>query len=410
MKQKLPALQISNKVQDIPEALSIYMNQLVYSLKRKGEKVQVLSLGEAYFDIPMFDFNQLDFNKGYHYSESRGLPELRKKIAEYYKEHYSAPINDDNEILISAGSKPIIYMAIQAILNEGDEVLMPEPAWLSYPEQVKLAGGVPKYIPYYEPVVNYIHYITEKTRMLIINNPNNPSGRRYTQEELEQIYHMCRTRGIYVLSDEAYSDYIVGKPFTSLINVAPDKDGIIVVNSLSKNFGISGWRIGYIVAVPQIIDAVLKLNQHLVTCGPTILNMYLARYFDDLIEITLPQAKEVVERRKVIDEYMTDIGLDHLKGDATFYFFINIGDYKYSSLDFCLYLLFKYHIATVPGSAYGASTERFIRIGVGVETVESLKNTIKIIKSVIDADEYDESVVTEGLNGIKMRKFGHDGL
>lgn len=405
MKPELPALQISNKVQDIPEALSIYINQLVYSLKRKGEKVQVLSLGEAYFDIPMFDFNQLDFTKGYHYSESRGLPELRKKIAEYYMEHYSATINDDNEILISAGSKPIIFMAIQAVLNEGDEVLMPEPAWLSYPEQVKLAGGVPKYIPYYEPVENYIRYITEKTRLLIINNPNNPSGRRYTQEELEQIYHMCRTRGIYVLSDEAYSDFIVGNPFTSLINVAPDKDGIIVVNSLSKNFGISGWRIGYIVAAPQIIDAVLKLNQHLVTCGPTILNMYLARYFDDLIAITLPQAKEIVERRKVIDEFMTEIGLDHLEGDATFYFFVNIGNYKYSSLDFCLYLLFKYHIAAVPGSAYGASTERFIRIGVGVETVESLKKTIKIIKNVIETNEYDEDVVTEGLNSIKMRKF-----
>lgn len=405
MKQVLPALQISNKVQNIPEALSIYMNQLVYSLKRKGERIQVLSLGEAYFDIPMFDFNKLDFTKGYHYSESRGLPELRKKIAEYYLKHYSAPINDDNEILISAGSKPIIFMAIQAVLNEGDEVLMPEPAWLSYPEQVKLAGGVPKYIPYYEPVDNYTHYFTEKTRMLIINNPNNPSGRRYTQEELEQIYNMCRARGIYVLSDEAYSDFIVGNPFTSLINIAPDKDGIIVVNSLSKNFGISGWRIGYIVAAPQIIDAVLKLNQHLVTCGPTILNMYLARYFDDLIAITLPQAKEVVERRRVIDEYMTEIGLDHLEGDATFYFFVNIGNYKYSSLDFCLYLLFKYHIAAVPGSAYGASTERFIRIGVGVETIDSLKKTIKIIKNLIDADEYDESVVTEGLNSINMRKF-----
>lgn len=405
MKQKLPALQISNKVQNIPEALSIYMNQLVYSLKRKGESIQVLSLGEAYFDIPMFDFNKLDFTKGYHYSESRGLPELRKKIAEYYLKHYSAPINDENEILISAGSKPIIFMAIQAVLNEGDEVLMPEPAWLSYPEQVKLAGGVPKYIPYYEPVENFVNYFTKKTRMLIINNPNNPSGKRYTKEELEKIYHMCRNRGIYVLSDEAYSDFIIGDPFTSLINVAPDKDGVIVVNSLSKNFGISGWRIGYIVAAPRVIDAVLKLNQHLITCGPTILNMYLARYFDDLIAITLPQAKEVVEHRKVIDEYMTEIGLDHLEGDATFYLFVNIGNYKYSSLDFCLYLLFKYHIAAVPGSAYGASTERFIRIGVGVETVESLKNTIKIIKNLIETDEYDEGVVTEGLDSIKMRKF-----
>ncbi len=406
MTQKLPTLQLSNKVQDIPEALSIYMNQLVYSLKRKGEAIQVLSLGEAYFDIPMFDFQKLDFTKGYHYSESRGIPELRSKIAEYYMKHYFAAINDENEILISAGSKPIIFMAIQAVINEGDEILMPEPAWLSYPEQVKLAGGVPKYIPYYEPVEKYVYYMTEKTRMFIINNPNNPAGRRYTKDELQYIYDICRSRGIYVLSDEAYSDFIIGDPFTSLINIAPDKDGIIVVNSLSKNFGISGWRIGYVVAAPQLIDAILKLNQHLITCGATILNMYLATYFDDLIAITLPQAKEVVERRKIIDDYMNEVGLAHLEGDATFYFFVNIGEYKYSSLDFCLFLLFKYHIAAVPGSAYGASTERFIRIAVGVETVESLKRAIDIIKTVIETNEYDHELVSEGLKSIKMRKFG----
>ena len=406
MGKKLPAMQISEKVKNIPEALSIYMNQLVYSLKRNNEKIKVLSLGEAYFDIPLFDFQKMDFTKGYHYSESRGLPELRSKIAGYYTKQYSAPVNGEDELLISAGSKPIIYMAIQAVINDGDEVLMPEPAWLSYPEQIKLAGGIPRYIPYYEPVNRYVDFITEKTKILIINNPNNPAGRSYTRQELEHIYRICRERGVYVLSDEAYSDFTLNGSFTSLANIAPDKDGIIVVNSLSKNFGISGWRIGYVIAAPYLIDHILKLNQHLITCGATILNMYLAKYFDELIAITLPQAKAVVDRRKVITDYMDEIGLDHLEGNATFYCFVNIGSYGHSSLDYCLYLLFRYHIAAVPGSAYGSSTERFIRIGVGAEPIESLKESIDIIRRVIAEDEFDEQVVREGLKSIGMKKFG----
>lgn len=406
MPRNLPEMQISDKVKNIPEALSIYINQLVYSMKRKGEKIRILSLGEAFFEIPLLDFNKLDINKGYHYSESRGLPELRERIAGYYHKQYHAPVNAADEILISAGSKPLIYMALQAVLNEGEEVLMPEPAWLSYPEQVKIVGGIPKYIPYYVPVDQYANYMTENTKVLIINNPNNPAGYRYSKEELELIYETCRSRGVYVLADEAYSDFITGAPFTSLVNIAPDKDGIIVVNSLSKNFGISGWRVGYVIAAPRLIDYVLKLNQHLVTCGATVLLMYLAEYFDDLTAVTLPQVRESVEKRKIIDEYMDSIGLNHLRGDATYYFFVNIEEYSHSSLDFCMYLLFNYHIAAVPGSAYGASTERFIRIGVGVESVESLKDAINIIKKIIDQDEFENDVVEKGLKDIKMHRFG----
>lgn len=144
----LPKLQISEKVKDIPEALSIYMNTLVYNMRRRGESVTTLSLGEAYFDIPRFDFNGIDFTKGYHYSESQGLPELRVKIADYYNRVYGAQIDADKNVIISAGSKPLIFMAMQAVLNPGDEVLVHEPAWLSYPEEAKLADAIPRYIPY----------------------------------------------------------------------------------------------------------------------------------------------------------------------------------------------------------------------------------------------------------------------
>lgn len=403
--EKYPGMQLSDKVNAIPEALSVYMNNIVYAMKRRGDKIKVLSLGEAFFDIPMFPLDDIDFRKGYHYSESRGLPELRKVVSGYYSEKYNAPVNPDDEIIISAGSKPLIYMAFQAVLNPGDEVLIPEPAWLSYPEEIKLANGVPKFIPYDCPVEEFGKYFTDKTKMVIICNPNNPAGRMYTKAEMEKLYSICRPKGIYILADEAYSDFVIDGKFTSMVNVVPDKDGIIVVNSLSKNLGISGWRLGYAIAAPKVIYNILKLNQHLITCPATLLAMYVAHYFKDIISITLPQAEAVVRKRAEVVDFMQKIGLKPFEGSATFYIFVNIGNYKKSSMDLGLYLLMKYGISVVPGTAYGQSTERFIRIGVGAESVETIKECLEIIKRVIENNEYDDSFVESELKSLGFNRF-----
>ena len=402
---QLPKMQLSEKVLSIPEALSVYMNNVVYAMRRRGEKIKVLSLGEAFFDIPKFSFDEIDFGRGYHYSESRGLPELRKIIAKYYDECYDAPVKASEEILVSAGSKPLIYMAFQTVLNPGDEVLIHEPAWLSYPEEIKLANGIPKFIPYDCKVKDFSDYFTEKTRMVVICNPNNPAGRMYTRDDLEILYKICRPKGIYILVDEAYSDFVVDQSFTSMVNVVPNKDGIIVVNSLSKNLGISGWRLGYVISSSDVIYNILKINQHLITCPATLLSMYVAHYFDSMVRITLPQAKEVVEKRQEIVDFMKENGLHPLEGAATFYIFMNIEGYKYSSLDLGLYLLTKYGISVVPGLAYGKSTERFIRVGVGAENLEDIKECLLKIKSVIEKNEFDDEFVSTELNNLHIKRF-----
>lgn len=404
MMQK-PTMQLSDKVRSIPEALSVYMNNVVYAMRRRGDRIKVLSLGEAFFDIPMFPFSEIDFQKGYHYSESRGMPELREIVAEYYSEKYRAPVDAEQEVLISAGSKPLIYMAFQAVLNPGDEVLIHEPAWLSYPEEIKLACGVPKFIPYDCPVADFEKYFTEKTKMVVICNPNNPAGMMYTKQELEKLYSICRPKGIYILADEAYSDFVTDGGFHSMAGIVPDKDGVIVVNSLSKNLGISGWRLGYIIARPEVIYQVLKLNQHLITCPATLLSMYVARYFRDIVKVTLPQAQAVTEKRREVVEYIKSIGLKPLDGSATFYIFVGIGDYRYSSMELGLYLLTKYGISVVPGLAYGQSTERFIRIGVGAESMEEIRACMDIIKRVITENEYDDAFVESELKALHMNRF-----
>jgi len=384
-----PPMRLSAAIERIPEALSIRFNQYVYDLKRAGEDVVVLSLGEAFFDIPLFDFNKLDLSKAYHYSDSRGIPELREKIADYYRRYYGAPVDPKSELLISAGSKPIIYMALLCCLDPGDELLIHEPAWLSYQEHARLTGATPAFIPHDSPIEKFEEYFTPRTRALIINNPNNPAGRLYRREELEWIYEACRSRGIFLLVDEAYSDFVLDDGFVSLAEVAPDKDGAIIVNSLSKNMGMSGWRIGYLISHPSFVDAVLKANQHIITCAPTILLHYCAQYFDQIIGITLPQVREVVQKRVRVSAMMDQLGLERLAGGTTFYFFVSIGSFPGTSDEFATKLMFERSIAVVPGSAYGRSTDRFIRVSIGSESEERIWEALQTIQAQTRLAHFD---------------------
>ena len=404
-----PKLQISARVRGMPEALSIYINQLVYDLRRMNRDVITLSLGEAFFQIPLFDFRRLDIEKCYHYSDSQGIPELREKIAGFYRTQYNAPVQA-HEIMISAGSKPILFMVMQCILDPGDEVVVHEPAWLSYKEQVRMVEGVARFIRHDCPTERFPDHFTERTRIMILNNPNNPAGRIYTRENLTQLYRECRSRGIYLLVDEAYSDFVADEPFTSLMEVAPDKDGAIVVNSLSKNMGMSGWRVGYAITEPRLLSALLKVNQHIITCAPTILLHYMNTYFDDVIGITLPQVREVVEKRKRVATMMDELGLQRLPGSSTFYFFVSIEDFVGSGMDFALHLLLEHGIATVPGEAYGASTDRFIRVSIGTESEDRIRTALEIIKDLISETDFSAAGYRTRLRemGLLMFQPGSD--
>ena len=381
-----PTLAINPVLHGMQEAASIWINQMVYDRKRAGEEVITLSLGEAFFDIPLMDFSQLDVAKSYHYSESRGTPKLRRRLADYYGQQYGAPVDAASEILISAGSKALVFMSILAVVAPGDEVLIHEPAWLSYPEHVRLARAGPRFIPFDCPTSGFERHFTDKTRMVILCNPNNPAGRIYGADELAALYGACRSRGIYLLVDEAYSDFVLGDDFASIARVVPDKDGIVAVNSLSKNMGISGWRIGYAISHADFIAQLLKLNQHIVTCAPTVLLMYCEKYFDRLLSVTLPQVRQVVEKRRRLRAALDETGLKALAGGATFYFFVSIGNYPGSSTEFALNLLKRRGVAVVPGSAYGESTDRFVRVSIGTESEERIRHGLVLLRQEVESN------------------------
>lgn len=369
----------------IVEAISIKYNNIVYEMKAKGQDVIVLSLGEAFFKIPLYSFKDLPFPDLYHYSHSRGLFTLRKKISDYFKKEYDFYFNPTDEIIITAGSKIAIHMTFMALLNPGDEVIIFEPYWVSYTEQVKLCNAIPVCIPIYQGIMDVHKYISNKTKCIVINNPNNPSGKIFSQTELEKLLEIARKYNLYVLSDEAYSDFVPkDKDFHSLGKIDRNLENSIICNSISKNYGISGWRLGYVISNKTLSYQILKINQHLITCPATILEMYIEKHFEEIINITKPQISAVVKFRKKVKGYLIKKKLEFLEGDAAWYFFVSISPSKLNSDNFCTKLLTEHNISVVPGIGYGVSCDKYIRISVGCEPWERVKLGIDTIKYLIE--------------------------
>ncbi|MFD4829891.1 pyridoxal phosphate-dependent aminotransferase [Streptomyces uncialis] len=377
-------LHVSPVVADLGQALSIQYNNLVYEMKESGQDVITLSLGEAFFDIPVPTFEGLTGTDLHHYSHSRGLPELRQLLAKYYEIRFGVAVDPDHEAVITAGSKAAIYMVLLAVLEPGDEVIIPEPFWLSYPAQVRLCGGTPVMIPHKLSVFDLERFVTSRSRVVVINNPNNPTGRVYSRAELEFLHTMAAKHGLLLLVDEAYNEFVPNSAdFISASSLDPGMDHTVTVNSMSKNYGISGWRIGYLLANRRLVDEVLKIQQHLVTCAPTILSTYLAGRFDQLLNITRPQIQQIVGLRNRAEGRLAEHGIPALPGSATFYLFASIGGSRLTSAEFADELLRESAVSVVPGIGYGESCDRFIRISVGSESEERITRGIVAIRDLI---------------------------
>jgi aminotransferase len=378
-------LTLNQAVEASIEAVSIRFNNLVYELKGKGVSVTVLSLGEAYFDVPLASFSDLPFPALYHYSHSRGIPELREAVARYYAREFGASIDPATQLVMTVGSKAAIYFAMMAVLNPGDEVLIHEPTWVSYPEQVKLLGGKPVMMPYDCGIKDYGRFVTARTKVIIVNNPHNPRGEVLSRADMEHLLGVARGCGAFILADEAYSDFVLDGGFTSFARIDPELRTTIVCNSISKNFGISGWRLGYVFTRSDLIYQILKLNQHVVTCPATILQYYVAKYWDDLQKVCRPQIADLAKKREQVAAMLTSYGLAYLPGSSTFYFFVSIGPAKLTSEEFATRLLQEHHVAVVPGSGYGGSCDAFVRVSLGTEPLERIEAAFGKIRRLIDA-------------------------
>lgn len=376
--------QYNDAVYSSIEAVSIRYNNLVYELKKKNVAVTVLSLGEAYFDVPLESFSDLPYPTLYHYSHSRGVHELRDAIAQHYRREFQVEVDPARQLIVTAGSKAAIYFAMMAVLNQGDEVLIHEPTWVSYPEQVKLLGGRPVLMPYDCSVRDYAKYVTPRTKVVIINNPHNPRGEVLSRADMESLLDLARSRNFLLLADEAYSDFVLDGSFTSFGQLDPTFQHTVVCNSISKNFGISGWRLGYVFSNEELTYQILKINQHVITCPATILQYYVARHWRKLQAICQPQIAALDQKRRQVAELLGKYKLGHLPGSSTFYFFVSIEPSKLTSEQYATRLLTEDHVCVVPGSGYGVSCDRFVRVSFGTESLESIEAAFVKMRRLID--------------------------
>lgn len=370
---------------ELSDALSVRYNNKVLEMRENGLSPIMLSLGEAFFDFGK-EFPSNPIRSGdVHYTHSRGTVALREKVCSFYSDRYNVRLDPNSQLLISAGSKIITFMALKNFISHGSrrEVLVPQPAWVSYSEQVKLAGGNVRFLPPDLDVFHLEDFISDDTRVLIICNPHNPTGRNMSPKEIEHLYWLAETRDLVIISDEAYSEFVPSSDvFTSMGAIDSRLSRTIIVNSLSKNFGVSGWRLGFAASNEGVINNLYKINQHLITCAPSILEHYITEYFELFFENAKAQIFQLMEKRRSIEKLLSDLELTTMNGNSTFYFFLRIPPLKGGSIQYTDKLLSDYEVAVVPGIGYGPDCDNFVRISIGAEPLHRIEAGLNAIRDL----------------------------
>ena len=302
------------------------------------------------------------------YTSNRGLEEFREEISKYVKRKYNLSYAADKEILVTVGGSEAIDAAIRAIINPGDEIIIPQPSYVCYEPMTRLAGGVPVILntkaenDFKITKKELIENITEKTKALILPYPCNPTGAIMEATDLEQIAEVLRDKNIIVISDEIYAELTFGGiRHTSIAEIPGMRERCIVINGFSKAFSMTGWRLGYAMGPAEIIAQVNKIHQYAIMCAPTT-SQYAAieamRSCDAEVERML---EEYDARRKIIVRGFCELGLPCREPKGAFYAFPSIKSTGLSSEEFCERLLYSKKVAVVPGTAFGDSGEGFIR-------------------------------------------------
>ncbi len=335
------------------------------------EDVISLTVGQPDFVTPWHirdeAIQSLEKGKTYYTSNS-GLMAFREAIAEYLSRRFGVTYDPKNEMIVTVGGSEAIDLAIRAIVEPGDEVLVVEPAYVSYSPITELTGGVAVPIPTraedkFKLTPELLKkYITPKSKMLVLPYPNNPTGAIMTEEDLKKIADVLKDTNIVVLTDEIYGELTYGRKHVSFASLPSMRERTIYVGGFSKAYAMTGWRLGYVCAPKEITKQMLKIHQYCIMCAPTTAQyagIKAACDGDADIEYMRDQYDG---RRKLLLKGLADIGLECFEPEGAFYAFPNIGKYGLSSDEFCEKLLYDEHCAIVPGTAFGASGEGFARI------------------------------------------------
>ena len=329
-----------------------------------------LGVGEPDFVTPWHirDAGIYSLEKGHtYYTSNSGLIELREEICRYLERRFGLKYDYKKETLITVGGSEAIDLAVRALVSPGEEVLIPEPSFVCYTPCVQMAGGVP--VPIVTKAEDNFKLtaetlkaaITDKTKMLVLPYPNNPTGAIMTKDDLQPIVDVLKDTDIFVLSDEIYAELTYGTKHVSIASFDEMKERTVLISGFSKAFAMTGWRLGYACGHSDLIKAMTKIHQYAIMCTPTTSQYAAIEAMKNGDNDIAAMVSEYNYRRKVIVEAFNEIGLECFEPQGAFYVFPSIKSTGLSSNDFCETLLREQKVAVVPGSAFGESGEGFIR-------------------------------------------------
>lgn len=352
-----------------------------------------LHAGEPDFDTPAHikEAATKALNAGYtHYTNTAGIPELREAIAEKLRRENGIDIDSENEVLVTHGGYAAIYVSLQALINHSDEILLIEPAW-TYDGFIALAGGIKVpcalYGPSFKLTKNALEStISDRTKLIIVSSPNNPTGNIFSREELEIIAEVAKRRNLLVLSDEVYEKLVYdGLRHYSIASFPGMSDRTITVNSFSKTYAMTGWRIGYIAASKEIVTAIKKVVAYGYGCINAVVQKAAVEALTGSQDCVREMLKEYDRRRHLMVEGLNEIsGIECEKPKGAFYAFANVSSFKLSSQEFAAMLLQKAKVATIPGSAFGSSGKGYLRISFATSQ-ENIVEGLDRIRKLVDA-------------------------
>lgn len=341
-----------------------------FDMINEMEDVISLGVGEPDFVTPwnVREAGIYSLEKGHtHYSSNAGFMELRYEISKYLKRRFNLSYKPENEILVTVGGSEGIDIALRALVGPGDEVVVPEPSFVAYKGCTAFTGATSKVINLKEEnqfkltAEELEEAITEKTKVVIIPFPNNPTGAIMTREELEPIVKILKDKNVIVISDEIYAELSYGSDHVSIASFPEIKDKTLVINGFSKAYAMTGWRLGYVCGNPILIEAMKKIHQYAIMCSPTTAQYAAIEALKHSESDVNTMVKEYNRRRRVLVDGFRKMGLSCFEPLGAFYVFPCITSTGLTSDEFCEKLLMEEKVLVVPGNAFGECGEGFIR-------------------------------------------------
>lgn len=364
-----------------------------FDIAETMENVISLGVGEPDFPTPWqickAGIKSLE-NAKTRYTSNSGLMELRNTISEYVKRKYNLQYCPENEILITVGGSEAIDMAIRATVREGDEVIIPQPSYVCYEPITEIAGGKPVIIQtkaennFKLTASELREKITDKTKVLILPYPCNPTGGIMEKDDLEEIAKVIRDTNIMVLSDEIYAELTFSdSPHISIASLDGMRERTIVINGFSKAFSMTGWRLGYACGPKEILSQITKIHQFAIMCAPTTSQYAAIAAMTQCDEVVEEMREEYDVRRRLIVDGFNKLGLTCHNPKGAFYAFPSIQSTGLTSEEFCEKLLYSKKVALVPGTAFGKCGEGFVRASYCYST-EHIKIALKKIGEFLE--------------------------